>query len=152
MEKVDKEKRKYLRSKCMLPAELVDSEGRSIVSGRVKIKDFSHEGLKLSVNFARLKPGSAVDLKVYLPEKKITTSLSAEVTWDKYAGHRLELGLKIKDMDKETKAEILRWLFPSWVTLEPEKKKKETTKKITKKKTKAKKKITKTKKEDKKKR
>ena len=129
----------------MLPAELVDSEGRSIVSGRVKVKDFSHEGLKLSVNFAKLKPGSSVDLKVYLPEKKITTSLSAEITWDKYAGSKLELGLKIKDMDKETKAEILRWLFPSWVTLEPEKKKKtKTKKKITKKKT--------TKKEDKKKR
>jgi hypothetical protein len=121
----------------MLPAELVDSEGRSIVSGRVKVKDFSHEGLKLSINFAQLKPGSSVDLKVYLPEKKITTSLSAEITWDKYARNKLELGLKIKDMDKETKAEILRWLFPSWVTIEPEKKKKTKTKKkkITKKKT-----------------
>ncbi len=129
----------------MLPAELVDSEGRSIVSGRVKVKDFSHEGLKLSVSFAQIKPGSSVDLKVYLPEKKITTSLSAEVTWDKYAANKLELGLKIKDMDKETKAEILKWLFPSWVTHEPEEKKK----------TKAKKKITKkkkTKKENKKKR
>lgn len=135
VEKVDKEKRKYLRSKCMLPAELVDSEGRSIVSGRVKVKDFSHEGLKLSVNFAQLKPGSSVDLKVYLPEKKITTSLSAEVTWDKYADSKLELGLKIKDMAKETKAEILRWLFPSWVTLETDKKKKiKTKKKIIKKK------------------
>jgi hypothetical protein len=143
MEKVDKEKRKYLRSKCMLPAELLDSEGRSIVSGRVKVKDFSHEGLKLSVNFAQLKPGSSVDLKVYLPEKKMTTSVSAEITWDKYASSKLELGLKIKDMNKETKAEILRWLFPSWVTLEPQKNKK-TKKKITKKKT--------TKKEDKKKR
>lgn len=129
----------------MLPAELVDSEGRSIVTGRVKVKDFSHEGLKLSVNLARLKPGSSVDLKVYLPEKKITTSLSAEVTWDKYEGNKLELGLKIKDMDKETKAEILKWLFPSWLTREPEKKKKtKPGKRITKKKT--------TKKEEKKKR
>jgi len=123
-DKVADEKRKYSRSKCVLPAELIDSDGRSIVSGRVKVKDFSHEGLKLSISFTQLKPGSSVDLKVYLPEKKITTLLSGEVTWNKYAGNRMEMGLKIKDIDDDDKVEILNWLFPKWVTLETRKKKK----------------------------
>jgi len=123
-DKVDDEKRKYSRSKCVLPAELIDSEGRSIVSGRVKVKDFSHEGLKLSISFTQLKPGSSVGLKVYLPEKKITTVLSGEITWNKYAGNRMEMGLKIKDIDDDDKVEILNWLFPKWVTLETGKKKK----------------------------
>ena len=126
------EKRKYSRSKCVLPAELIDSEGRSIISGRVKVKDFSSEGLKLSISLNQLKPGSSVDLKVYLPEKKITTLLSGEITWNKYAGGRMEMGLKIKDIDESIKIEILNWLFPKWVTLETEKKKKIKTKPKTK--------------------
>jgi len=58
LEKVDNEKRKHSRAKCLIPAELVDSEGRSVITGRVNVKDFSHEGLKLNINFEKLKPGS----------------------------------------------------------------------------------------------
>ena len=137
-DKMKDEKRKYSRSKCVLPAELIDSEGRSIVSGRVKVKDFSNEGLKLSISLTQLKPGSSVDIKVYLPEKKITTLLSGEVTWNKYAGDKMEMGLKIKDVDESEKAEILNWLFPKWITRETEKEKKKKIKSKIKKKAKPK--------------
>jgi len=125
LEKVDNEKRKHSRAKCLIPAELVDSEGRSVITGRVNVKDFSHEGLKLNINFEKLKPGSAVDIKIYLPEKKIITLLSGEITWNKYANNKMEMGLKIKKMDKDVKEEILSWIFPQWISIDvPSKKKK----------------------------
>lgn len=125
-----KEKRKYARAKYLLPAELIDLEGKNIFTGRAKVKDFSDEGLKLSLNFSKLKPGSTVDLKIYLPEKKIITFLSAEVTWNRYITDSLELGLKIKDIDKNVKEEILNWIFPRWLKTEltPKKKKAKKTK------------------------
>jgi hypothetical protein len=125
LEKVDKEKRKHGRAKCLIPAELVDSEGRSVITGRVNVKDFSHEGLKLNINFEKLKPGSTVDIKIYLPETKITTLLSGEITWNKYANNKMEMGLKINKMDKDVKEEILSWIFPQWISIDvPSKKKK----------------------------
>ena len=129
-----KEKRKYARAKYLLPAEIIDSEGKSIFTGRAKVKDFSDEGLKLSLNFSKLKPGSTLDLKIYLPEKKIITFVSAEVTWNKYTTDSLELGLKIKDIDKDVKEEILSWIFPSWLKTELAPKKKKAKKTKTKKK------------------
>ena len=129
-----KEKRKHARAKYLLPAELIDKEGKSIFTGRAKVKDFSDEGLKLSLNFSKLKPGSILDLKIYLPEKKIITLLSAEVTWNKYSTNTLELGLKIKDIDKDVKEEILTWIFPRWVKSELAPKKKRAKKTKTKKK------------------
>jgi hypothetical protein len=109
----------------MLPAELLSSDGKSIFSGRVKVKDFSDEGLKLSLNFSKLKPGSIVDVKIYLPEKKILTLLSAEVTWNSYTANTMDLGLKIKNIDKDVKEEILTWVFPRWLKTELTAKKKE---------------------------
>ena len=129
-----KEKRKYTRAKYLLPAELIDSEGKNIFTGRAKVKDFSDEGLKLSLNFSKLKPGSTVDLKIYLPEKKIITLVSAEVTWNRYITDSLELGLKIKDIDKDAKEEILNWIFPRWLKTELAPKKKKAKKTKTKKK------------------
>lgn len=122
---VDKEKRRYSRAKCLIPAELVDSEGRSVITGRVNVKNFSQEGLKLNINFEKLKPGSPVDIRIYLPEKKIITLLSGEITWNKYARSKMEIGLKIKKIDKEVKEEILNWIFPQWISIDtPSKKKK----------------------------
>jgi len=129
-----KEKRKYTRAKYLLPAELIDSEGKNIFTGRAKVKDFSDEGLKLSLNFSKLKPGSTVDLKIYLPEKKIITLVSAEVTWNRCITDSLELGLKIKDIDKDVKEEILNWIFPRWLKTELAPKKKKAKKTKTKKK------------------
>lgn len=142
---MDKEKRKYARSKCLLPAEILDSEGKSIIAGRVKVKNFSSEGLSLGVSLTKLKPGSAVDLRVYLPEKKLTTSLSGEIAWCKHSRTEMELGLKISKIDEGAKEEILNWLFPKWMTQELEDKQKK--KKRKKKKDKVKKKKKETKKE-----
>lgn len=112
------ERRKYFRSKCLLPAEMVELEGKNDLSTRVSVHDFSQEGLKVIIHFIHLHPGSNIELKIYLPEKKLSTLLSAEIAWAKFADNKLEMGLKTKQLDKIPKDEILNWVFPRWMKKE----------------------------------
>jgi len=120
---MSKERRKYQRYKCLLPAEILKSGEKKSLLERATVRDFSREGLKLTINF-NLNLGSNMEIKVYLPEKNLITSIVGEIVWFKHAENRMEAGLKIKDMDQRVKEEILNWLLPKWLKDEAEKKKK----------------------------
>ena len=106
------ERRKYPRYKCIFPAKIIKSGDKHKVIERISIHDFSHEGLKLRINFVSLVPGSGIELGLYIPEKGLSTPLSAEIAWIKGVKNKMEVGLKIKKMDEETKNEILSWIAP----------------------------------------
>jgi hypothetical protein len=105
------EERKSVRTKCFLPAEIIKSNGRDNLIERVSIQDFSPEGFKLVINL-NLSPSSILESKIYIPEKNINTSLLGEVVWNRLTGNKFEIGLKIRDMDEDKKAEILDWIAP----------------------------------------
>ena len=109
------ERRKSPRFKCLLPAELVKSESSPSLVERVTVQDISNEGIKLVIKFAQLQKGSDMDLKLYVPEKSLLTFLTAEIAWSKYSDSKLEAGLRIKEIDRKIKEEILNWLFPKWL-------------------------------------
>ena len=94
----------------MFPAKLIKSGDKLRLIERISIHDFSREGLKLKINFVSLKPGSGMELELYFPEKGESTSLIAEIAWTKGVENSMEVGLKIKKMDKEAKNEILSWI------------------------------------------
>ena len=121
---MEEEKRKTTRSQCVLPAEVIKIEGKDHISIRTTAHDLSDEGLKLTVNL-NLNPGSTVDLKLYVPEKKLSTVLSGEIIRVKSIDKKLEVGLKIKEIDNKLKSEILSWVFPKWQETDTEKKKSE---------------------------
>lgn len=121
------ERRKDNRYKCLLPAQVLQAEGKDKLIQRTTVHDFSRGGLKLVVNIVTLDPGADVELEVYVPEKGLKTSVNAEIAWKKMADDKLEIGLKIKDMKRGAKKEILKWIAP--VGLETKKKPKKTTKK-----------------------
>ena len=104
------EKRKHPRYKCMIPAKVIKSGGKLKLIERISIHNFSREGLKLKINFVSLKPGSSMELELYFPEKGESISLLAEIVWSKGVKNSMEVGLKIKKMDEETKNEILSWI------------------------------------------
>jgi hypothetical protein len=104
------EKRKYPRYKCMLPAKVIKSGDKLKLSERISVHDFSREGLKLRINFISLEPGSSMELELYVPEKVESTSVTAEIVWIKGVENSVEVGLKIKEIDEETKNEILSWI------------------------------------------
>ena len=116
------EKRKSTRSQCVLPAEVIKVEGKNHIAIRTTAHDLSDEGLKLTVNL-NLDPGSTVDLKLYLPEKKLSTLLSGEIIRVKSIDKKLEVGLKIKQIDDRLKSELISWVFPKWQETKVEKKK-----------------------------
>lgn len=109
------DRRKSPRFKCLLPAELVKTEGSPNLVERVSVQDISNEGLKLVVKFAQPDRGSNMDLKLYIPEKSLLTFLTAETVWSRFSNSKLETGLRIKEMDRKIKKEILNWVFPGWV-------------------------------------
>jgi len=114
------EKRKFTRYKCVLPAEVLKAEGKDKIVKRTSIHDFSRGGLKLVVKFVNLDPGSDIDLEVYVPEKGLRTSLKAEIAWKKFGDNKMEVGLKIINIEEEAQNEILSWIAP--LTLETNKK------------------------------
>jgi len=110
--KKSEERRKDRRYKCLLPAEVLKTKGKDKLAKRTTVHDFSRGGLKLIINFITLDPGSDIELKLYVPEKGLETSLKAEIAWRKFVDDKLEVGLKIKEMGEEAKNEILSWLAP----------------------------------------
>ncbi len=124
---MDDERRKDKRYKCLLPAQVLQAEGKEKLVQRTTVHDFSRGGCKLIVNIVTLDPGADVELEVYVPEKGLKTPLRTEIAWKKMTGDKLEIGLKIKNMKKEAKEEILKWIAP--VGLEAKKKQRELTKK-----------------------
>ena len=104
------ERRKHPRYKCMIPARVIKLGDKLKLIERISVHNFSREGLKLKINFISLKPGSGMELELYVPEKGESTSLIAEIVWIKGVENSMEIGLKIKEMDEETKNEILSWI------------------------------------------
>lgn len=107
------EKRKHPRLKCLLPADIIKAGTRNRLIERASIQDISSQGAKLTINF-NLNPGSNMEIKLSLPEKNLNTSVSGEIVWIKQKDDKIEAGLKIKEMDKKAKKEILNWIFPKW--------------------------------------
>jgi len=106
------ERRKFTRYKCLLPAEVLKAKGEDKIVKRTTIHDFSRGGLKLVFNFIELDPGSNIDLEVYVPEKGLRTSLKAEIAWKKFGDNKMEVGLKIINIEEEAQNEILSWIAP----------------------------------------
>ena len=106
------DRRKSKRFKCLLPAQVIQAEGKDKLIQRTTVHDFSRGGCKLVVNIVTLDPGSDIELELYVPEKGLKTPVRAEIAWKKMSGDKLEVGLKIKDMKKGAKKEILKWVSP----------------------------------------
>lgn len=111
---VSNEKRKSYRLKCLFPAEVLKAGSNQMFIDKGTIHDFSRDGLKLAINF-KLKPGSQMEVKLFLPEQKLSTSLSGEIMWSRCSGNKMEVGLKINNMDQQAKDEVLNWAFPAWL-------------------------------------
>lgn len=106
-----KDNRKYPRSKCIFPAQIIKSEGRSTIIDRVSVRDLSSGGLKLIITL-NLVPSSTLESRIYLPEKGLNISVLGEVVWSRFVDDRLEVGLKIKEMEESAREAIIDWLFP----------------------------------------
>jgi len=110
-----KEKRKYFRFDCPVPVNLIQIEAGKRLVKKAMLDEISREGLKLTFSFDQdLRPGSEVNFKLNLPEKRFTSRVLGEIVWSKPRGKKLEMGLKIKDMDKVLKSELMDLVYAKW--------------------------------------
>jgi len=110
------EKRKFLRFECLIPIEFIRIEGRVLGEGRKACLDeISREGIRLVMDVdLKFAPGTEIDLKVNIPDRKLTSNVCGEVMWVRPKGERYELGVRIKDMDKAIKSELLDLGYEKW--------------------------------------
>jgi len=107
-----------LRFYCSIPSELVELEGKNNLVEGATVLDFSNEGLRLSVNFVEPSPGSTTEVMLYIPHKQLITSLTGQVIWSKHVKNKMEIGLKIKEIEKQGTKDVLDWVFPRWLEKE----------------------------------
>ncbi len=110
-----KEKRKYFRFDCPVPVNLIQIEGGKRLVKKATLDEISREGLKLTFSFdLDLRPGSEVNFKLNIPEKRLTSKVLGEIVWSKPKGKKLEMGLKIKDMNNILKSELMDLVYAKW--------------------------------------
>ena len=107
------ERRKFIRFECLLPAEIVKLNEKKPVLDKIRVDDFSQEGLKLVVSF-NLEPESEIELKLYLPELETVTPVKGKIIWSKPDEHGIQIGMKILEMDPDAKAEIFDYAYERW--------------------------------------
>lgn len=102
------DKRKFIRFKTYLNLELKpQKEATDYLFGITR--NFSQEGLSfVSENFS-FEPKKTIELKVKHPQKDSFVSVLGDVVWKKHVRDRCLAGIKIRDMDKEVKSEILNY-------------------------------------------
>ena len=105
------DKRKCPRFECSIHSEVIKVEENSNLIERTAILDFSRDGLRLGVDFINPIPGSNVDIEILLPAKQLIATLSGEAIWTRYEKNRMEIGLKLRDMDRQAKENILKWVY-----------------------------------------
>jgi hypothetical protein len=122
---MEDEKRKYLRFECLVPVELIRIEGKELEAGSeaATLGEISREGLRVVMDVdLNFNPGTEVDLKVNIPERRLTSKVSGEVIWSKSKGKICQLGIRIKAMDKAAKSELLDLGYRHWRDAEDKKK------------------------------
>lgn len=108
------ERRKFLRFEAELIAKVgIKTELEFNEQGL--IKDFSREGLRLILTNLSFKPHSPINLNIYLPNKEESIPVLGEIKWTRLnSDNKGEIGIKIKEIDKAAKSEILDYLYNQW--------------------------------------
>ncbi|MGB8951652.1 MAG: PilZ domain-containing protein [Candidatus Aminicenantales bacterium] len=107
------DKRKFRRFECLFPVEIVKVEGKKGVAREAKIDNISREGFKLVLSFD-FSSGTDIELKIPIPGKRASTLVSGEVVWSQQMNNKWEIGVRIREMDKAAKNELLDLSFTEW--------------------------------------
>jgi len=108
--------RKYIRFECVVPVDVVEVEGETPEKKGAEIENVSREGLCLVLSFnTDFIPGKDLDFEVRNPDDKTKSNVKGEVIWSRSRGDKIEVGLKIRDMEKGLKARLLDLGYAAWL-------------------------------------
>ncbi len=112
---MSEEKRKFLRFECLVPVELVEVEPAGGEAGAAVIENVSREGIRVVLDLGtELQPGADLQFKIHSSEQGRSRSLQGQVIWAKSQDGKVEVGLRIKDLDQSAKADLLEIGYNQW--------------------------------------
>jgi len=107
------DKRKFLRFECLIPIDLMeidDPDRKEAVIGNV-----SREGIRLVFDLGRaFREGDNLSFQIQNPDQKRTCRMTGEVVWARPLGKKMEVGLRIKNMERCSKSELLDMGYNAW--------------------------------------
>jgi hypothetical protein len=114
------DKRKFLRFECLIP---IGDPGKSVQEAL--LDNVSRDGFRVVFDLGHaFQKGEDVHFQIRKAEEKRADQITGEVIWSKPVGKKLEVGLKIKKMEKRTKSELLDMGYDAWRRHEKESKEK----------------------------
>jgi hypothetical protein len=99
-------KRKFMRFDIPLNIEFKPTKEATEYSWGVT-RNFSYEGLSLESENFDLKPKENLELRLKFPQSDMFVFLLGDVVWKRQSGRQCLAGIKLREIDKETKSEIL---------------------------------------------
>ncbi len=108
------ERRKFRRFKVPLDAQIT-LPGNPSERASGAIKDFSREGLCLESQNLDMSVNAAIELMVRHPRKDTLVQILGDIKWSERSGTSCLAGIKIKEMDREAKGDILDYAYTLWL-------------------------------------
>ena len=111
---MDSERRKFKRFNIPLNVEFKSGrETREYSSGT--IINFSRDGFCFESEDVDLKLEGSIELKVKHPYKDIFIPVTGDIVWNEHLETKYLAGIKVAEMDKEAKSEILEYAYDIWL-------------------------------------
>jgi hypothetical protein len=109
------DKRKFLRFECLIPVEEIQSQGLNGQAREVALDNVSREGVRLIMDVdTAFVPGTDVRFRINLAADRSPIFVRGTVMWSRPKEERFEIGVRIVEMDKAAKAELLDIGFERW--------------------------------------
>jgi len=108
----DMEKRKFMRFIAPLKVEAINEDKPGNVG---LMKDFSREGLSVIFDDFESKSKPYLGLKIQKPGEDKLVFAIGEVIWKKQVEEKWEVGLRLREIPADAKAEILEYGYLKWL-------------------------------------
>ncbi len=111
---IREERRKHFRFDCSCFGEARYQKGSV---EKISVKNISSEGLKILTSYRELSVGDRIEVRVDIPGKKVPPLISGQIKWIDIQKESTELGIQLKETDKETKKDLTDYGFSVWRSL-----------------------------------
>ncbi|MHB8055530.1 MAG: PilZ domain-containing protein [Candidatus Aminicenantales bacterium] len=112
---MEDDKRKYLRFECLIPIDLMEIDDSISDHKEALIDNVSREGIRLVFDLGRaFREGDSLSFQIQNPDEKRTCRMTGEVVWARPLGKKVEVGLRIKNMERCSKSELLDMGYNAW--------------------------------------
>ena len=105
------DRRKFLRFDVPLKVEIKKSQ--EYYSSGVT-KNFSREGFSLVAEEFDFEPKNYLEARIELPQQNGFVNVYGEIIWKRQIGDKWQVGIRLSQIDKASKDDILSYAYENW--------------------------------------